>query len=95
MSLKQQIKYVFEQTYTLMDNKIQDQVYFDLIVYVVSYKNGQLIVSDGFNHIEAQPSQKCMDFNECNFDMFGGKICSLIGVSILDQSKGKEKIICL
>lgn len=39
-----------------MDNNIKDSVYFDLIVYVTESRGNQIVVNDGFNHIEAQPS---------------------------------------
>ncbi len=44
---------MFDETYRLMDKKIKKEIKFDLVVLVISFKEDHVVVSDGFNHIEA------------------------------------------
>ena len=55
MSLKHQIKYVFDETFRLMDKNIKQDCFFDLVVLITDSKDDHLVVTDGFHHIEAFP----------------------------------------
>ncbi len=47
---------MFDETYSLMDKSIKNEIKFDLIVLVTNSFIDHIVVSDGFNHIEAYPN---------------------------------------